>query len=277
MALHRSRRNRMIAGVCGGLAESLGWDPTMVRLLYVLVSILSAAFPGTPRLPRPLGRRPRVAGLRPGQARGRAPRRLSPERRRRLGGERSRPAPPARPGPDPAAGPAAAARRAGADGRGPVRDRFRRGRAPASARAGPAGRALEGAAAPRARDASSPTCASTKALSALLALKLNIKDVGDLLGPLAAEAGPPEEAARGAPDAGAARGRSGAAAAGGAGSSAGGSGRRRRWTIPVVFRGITGAAWRRRWSGAASRRWGGAASTCGSSSTGGPGRPSTSA
>jgi phage shock protein C len=46
MALHRSRRNRMIAGVCGGLAESLGWDPTLVRLLYVLVSVLSAAFPG---------------------------------------------------------------------------------------------------------------------------------------------------------------------------------------------------------------------------------------
>ena len=47
MALHRSRRNRMIAGVCGGLAEALGWDVTMVRLLYVLVSILSAGFPGT--------------------------------------------------------------------------------------------------------------------------------------------------------------------------------------------------------------------------------------
>lgn len=46
MALHRSRRSKMIAGVCGGLAETLGWDPTMVRLLYVLVSILSAAFPG---------------------------------------------------------------------------------------------------------------------------------------------------------------------------------------------------------------------------------------
>ena len=46
MALHRSRRNRMIAGVCGGLAETLGWDATMVRLLYVLVSVLSAAFPG---------------------------------------------------------------------------------------------------------------------------------------------------------------------------------------------------------------------------------------
>jgi phage shock protein C len=46
MALHRSRRNRMIAGVCGGIAETLGWDVTMVRLLYVLVSIFSAAFPG---------------------------------------------------------------------------------------------------------------------------------------------------------------------------------------------------------------------------------------
>jgi len=36
----------MIAGVCGGLAESLGWDATLVRLLYVLVSVISAAFPG---------------------------------------------------------------------------------------------------------------------------------------------------------------------------------------------------------------------------------------
>ena len=36
----------MIAGVCGGLADWLGWSPTVVRLLYVLVSILSAAFPG---------------------------------------------------------------------------------------------------------------------------------------------------------------------------------------------------------------------------------------
>ena len=36
----------MIAGVCGGLAQWLGWDPTAVRILYVLVSIFSAAFPG---------------------------------------------------------------------------------------------------------------------------------------------------------------------------------------------------------------------------------------
>ena len=36
----------MIAGVCGGLAEFLQWDPTAVRVLYVVVSILSVAFPG---------------------------------------------------------------------------------------------------------------------------------------------------------------------------------------------------------------------------------------
>jgi phage shock protein PspC (stress-responsive transcriptional regulator) len=42
----RSRDDRLIAGVCGGLAEWLGWDPTLVRVLFVLVSVLSAAFPG---------------------------------------------------------------------------------------------------------------------------------------------------------------------------------------------------------------------------------------
>jgi len=42
----RKSRNRMIAGVCGGIAEWLGWDPTVVRVVYVLVSILSVAFPG---------------------------------------------------------------------------------------------------------------------------------------------------------------------------------------------------------------------------------------
>ena len=36
----------MIAGVCGGLAKWLGWDPTSVRVLYVLISVFSAAFPG---------------------------------------------------------------------------------------------------------------------------------------------------------------------------------------------------------------------------------------
>jgi len=42
----RKSKNRMIAGVCGGIAEWLGWDPTLVRVLYVLVSIFSIAFPG---------------------------------------------------------------------------------------------------------------------------------------------------------------------------------------------------------------------------------------
>ena len=46
MALYRSRNNSMIAGVCGGIAESLGWPVFRVRLLYVLVSVLSVAFPG---------------------------------------------------------------------------------------------------------------------------------------------------------------------------------------------------------------------------------------
>ena len=46
MPLHLSSRDRMIAGVCGGLAQWLGWSPGLVRFLYVLLSLLSAAFPG---------------------------------------------------------------------------------------------------------------------------------------------------------------------------------------------------------------------------------------
>lgn len=46
MPLQRSRENRKIAGVCGGIAEWLGWDPTVVRVLYIIVSICSVAFPG---------------------------------------------------------------------------------------------------------------------------------------------------------------------------------------------------------------------------------------
>ena len=45
--LYRSRSHRMIAGVCGGLAEWLGWSPTWVRVLYVVGSIVSVGFPGT--------------------------------------------------------------------------------------------------------------------------------------------------------------------------------------------------------------------------------------
>ena len=44
--LLRSRKDKMIAGVCGGIAEWMEWDPTVVRLAYILLSILSVAFPG---------------------------------------------------------------------------------------------------------------------------------------------------------------------------------------------------------------------------------------
>lgn len=42
----RSRDDRMLAGVIGGIARRYGWNANLLRLLYVLVSVLSAAFPG---------------------------------------------------------------------------------------------------------------------------------------------------------------------------------------------------------------------------------------
>lgn len=44
--LRRSRSNRMVAGVVAGLARYLGIDVPLARVLFVLVSICSAAFPG---------------------------------------------------------------------------------------------------------------------------------------------------------------------------------------------------------------------------------------
>ncbi|KAF1084464.1 DNA-binding transcriptional activator PspC [Sporotomaculum syntrophicum] len=44
--IYRSSRNSMLGGVCGGLAEYLGVDATLVRIGYVLLSVVSAAFPG---------------------------------------------------------------------------------------------------------------------------------------------------------------------------------------------------------------------------------------
>lgn len=46
MPLRRSRSNRMIAGVVAGLAKRFGMDVTLARVLYVVISIVSAAFPG---------------------------------------------------------------------------------------------------------------------------------------------------------------------------------------------------------------------------------------
>jgi phage shock protein PspC (stress-responsive transcriptional regulator) len=38
--------NRVVAGVCAGMAEWLGWDVALVRLLYLILTIFSAGFPG---------------------------------------------------------------------------------------------------------------------------------------------------------------------------------------------------------------------------------------
>lgn len=38
--LYRSRKERMIAGICGGLGEHFGIDPTWVRLLFILFFFL---------------------------------------------------------------------------------------------------------------------------------------------------------------------------------------------------------------------------------------------
>jgi phage shock protein PspC (stress-responsive transcriptional regulator) len=44
--LTRSKQDNMIAGVMGGIANYLGWSPFKVRLLFVIVSCVSAAVPG---------------------------------------------------------------------------------------------------------------------------------------------------------------------------------------------------------------------------------------
>lgn len=44
--LRRSRTDKMIAGVLGGLGKHYDIDPVKLRIIYVLVSLFSAAFPG---------------------------------------------------------------------------------------------------------------------------------------------------------------------------------------------------------------------------------------
>ncbi|MEX2017170.1 MAG: PspC domain-containing protein [Candidatus Pacearchaeota archaeon] len=39
--LYRSKKERIFGGVCGGIAEYLETDPTIIRLIWVLVTILS--------------------------------------------------------------------------------------------------------------------------------------------------------------------------------------------------------------------------------------------
>ena len=42
----RSRNDRMIAGVMGGIAQRFGWNSTLRRAIFVIISIASVAFPG---------------------------------------------------------------------------------------------------------------------------------------------------------------------------------------------------------------------------------------
>ncbi|EKU53363.1 PspC domain-containing protein [Acinetobacter courvalinii] len=44
--LYRSNQQSMIAGVMGGIAERFGWNANLLRLIFVVISIMSAAFPG---------------------------------------------------------------------------------------------------------------------------------------------------------------------------------------------------------------------------------------
>ena len=44
--IRRSQSNAMIGGVCAGIAEHFGWSVTGTRVGYVLLSAISAAFPG---------------------------------------------------------------------------------------------------------------------------------------------------------------------------------------------------------------------------------------
>jgi phage shock protein C len=42
MKVCRSQNDRVIAGVCGGLAEHLGWSPFRMRVVWVLATIFTA-------------------------------------------------------------------------------------------------------------------------------------------------------------------------------------------------------------------------------------------
>lgn len=41
--LTRSTHDRMLAGVCGGIAAFLGWDPTVVRIVWIVLTMLGGS------------------------------------------------------------------------------------------------------------------------------------------------------------------------------------------------------------------------------------------
>jgi phage shock protein C len=44
--LYRSKKERMVAGICGGVAEYYGQDPTIIRLVWVLITVFTWFVPG---------------------------------------------------------------------------------------------------------------------------------------------------------------------------------------------------------------------------------------
>lgn len=44
--LYRSKKDRMLCGVCGGIAEYFNVDPTLIRILWVILSLPGVVFPG---------------------------------------------------------------------------------------------------------------------------------------------------------------------------------------------------------------------------------------
>ena len=49
--LYRSRTNRQVAGVCGGLAEHFNLDATLLRVLFVVLAVLGSSSPRNPSRP----------------------------------------------------------------------------------------------------------------------------------------------------------------------------------------------------------------------------------
>lgn len=44
--LYKSKNDKMLSGVCGGIAQYFNCDATLIRLIWALVSLFSAGFPG---------------------------------------------------------------------------------------------------------------------------------------------------------------------------------------------------------------------------------------
>ena len=42
--LYRSKKNKKLSGLCGGIAEAYGWDPSIIRILYALAFVFNRIF-----------------------------------------------------------------------------------------------------------------------------------------------------------------------------------------------------------------------------------------